>query len=69
MAHAINAYQIRRVPGSSCPRIAWFDLFRLIIPRRLKGKRCFPKLAPTLGREQLLEIVAFVYIGTSIQLA
>ena len=82
MAHAINAYQIRRVPGFASvptgglillwacqPRIAWFDLFRLIIPRRLRGKKCFPKLVPTLGRELLLEIVALVYMGIAIHFA
>lgn len=77
-AHGISAYQIRRVPGFSSvpigglillwscqPHIAWFDVFGLL--EKLRGKKCYPKLAPTLGRELLMEIVALVYIRIATQ--
>ena len=50
------------------PRIAWFDLFSLII-RPPEGRRSYPKLVSTLGRELLLEIVTLVYMGVAIHFA
>lgn len=97
-ANAINAYQVRSVPGFAStpfgglmllwacqPRIAWVDVLRLantssrrdtfsssimkfLFPR-IKSGQCYPKLAPTLGRELLLEIVALVYMGIAIRFA
>lgn len=80
-AHGISVYQIRRVPGFgsvpigglvllwSCqPRIAWFDVFCLL--KGLDEGKCYPKLAPTMGRKLLLlEIIATVYMGVATHFA
>ena len=76
----MESAHIRRVPGFgsvpigglillwSCqPRIAWFDVFRLL--KGLDEGKCYPKLAPTMGRELLLEIVATVYMGIATHFA